>query len=79
MVQAVHLDDSQKLTEIVKSKKSSFKAAKTGFEGREAGKAKAPVASSSALPWSGLAICGYVEGCCRQAQGERNACHSLQC
>ena len=41
MVQAVHLDDSQKLTEIVKSKKSSFKAAKTGFEGREADMGKA--------------------------------------
>jgi hypothetical protein len=35
MVQAVHLDDSQKLTEVVNKPKSSFKAAKTGFEGQE--------------------------------------------
>jgi len=41
MVQAVHLDDSQKLTEVVKNKKSSFKAAKTGFEEREADMGKA--------------------------------------
>jgi hypothetical protein len=36
MVRAVHLDDSQQLEKVVESKKSSFKAAKTGFEGREA-------------------------------------------
>lgn len=36
MVQAVHLDDSQQLKEVVKKGgTSSFKAAKTGFEGRE--------------------------------------------
>ena len=35
MVRAVHLDDSQQLEEVVKSGKSSFKAAKTGFEGKE--------------------------------------------
>ena len=42
MVQAVHLDDSQQLEEVVKQAgKSSFKAAKTGFEGREAELGKA--------------------------------------
>lgn len=42
MVQAVHLDDSQQLSEVVnKPGKSSFKAAKTGFEGREAEVGKA--------------------------------------
>lgn len=36
MGQAAHLDDSQQLEEVVrKPGKSSFKAAKTGFEGRE--------------------------------------------
>ena len=35
MVRAVHLDDSQQLSEVVEKPKSSFKAAKTGFEGRE--------------------------------------------
>jgi len=36
MVRAVHLDDSQQLEEIVKQPaKSSFKGAKTGFEGKE--------------------------------------------
>jgi len=40
MVRAVHLDDSQQLEDqakaAAKTGKSSFKAAKTGFEGREA-------------------------------------------
>jgi len=37
MTQSVQLDDSQQLEEVVKKPgKSSFKAAKTGFEGREA-------------------------------------------
>ncbi|MGI9290274.1 MAG: hypothetical protein ACR2QG_03235 [Gammaproteobacteria bacterium] len=35
MSSAVHLDDSQQISEVVKKPKSSFKAAKTGFEGRE--------------------------------------------
>lgn len=36
MVRAVHLDDSQQIAEVVKKKdKSGFKAAKTGFEGKE--------------------------------------------
>jgi hypothetical protein len=36
MTQAVHLDDSQQLSEVAKKPgKSSFKASKTGFEGRE--------------------------------------------
>jgi hypothetical protein len=35
MVRAVHLDDSQQLKEVVDKPKSSFKAAKTGYEGRE--------------------------------------------
>ena len=36
MAQAVHLDNSQQLSEVAKKPgKSSFKAAKTGFEGRE--------------------------------------------
>ena len=37
MVRAVHLDDSEQITEIAKQEKpkSAFKAAKTGFEGRE--------------------------------------------
>lgn len=42
MVQAVHLDDSQQLSEVVKKAgTSAFKAAKTGFEGREAEVGKA--------------------------------------
>jgi hypothetical protein len=36
MSQAVHLDDSELISEVVKKPKSSFKAAKTGFEGKEA-------------------------------------------
>jgi hypothetical protein len=36
MANAQHLDDSQKLEELVKKPKSSFKGAKTGFEGKEA-------------------------------------------
>ena len=37
MIQAVHLDDSQQIAEVVKEKgKAGFKAAKTGFEGKEA-------------------------------------------
>ena len=40
MVQAVHLDDSELITEVAKDvqkeRKSAFKAAKTGFEDREA-------------------------------------------
>lgn len=36
MIQAVHLDDSQQISEVAKQPKSSFKAAKTGFEGKEA-------------------------------------------
>ena len=35
MSQAVHLDDSQLISEVAKQPKSSFKAAKTGFEGKE--------------------------------------------
>jgi len=35
MAHPQHLDDSQQLSEVVKKPKSSFKAAKTGFEGRE--------------------------------------------
>jgi len=35
MAHAQHIDDSQQLDEVVKKPKSSFKAAKTGFEGRE--------------------------------------------
>jgi len=35
MTQAVHLDDSQLISEVVKKPKTSFKAAKTGFEGKE--------------------------------------------
>jgi len=35
MAHAQHIDDSQLLDEVVKKPKSSFKAAKTGFEGRE--------------------------------------------
>jgi hypothetical protein len=42
MTQAVHLDDSQQLSEVLKKPGvSSFKAAKTGFEGREAEVGKA--------------------------------------
>jgi len=42
MVQAVHLDDSQQLSEVAKKPgTSSFKASKTGFEGREAEVGKA--------------------------------------
>ena len=41
MVQAAHLDDSHLLDEIVKKPKSSFKGAKTGFEGKEAEVGKA--------------------------------------
>lgn len=45
MVRAVHLDDSQQLEEqaqiAAKTGKSSFKAAKTGFEGKEAEVGKA--------------------------------------
>ena len=45
MVKAVHLDDSQKLEDqakaAAKTGKSSFKAAKTGYEGREAEVGKA--------------------------------------
>lgn len=41
MVQSVHLDDSQLIEEVAKQPKSSFKAAKTGFEGREAEVGKA--------------------------------------
>lgn len=37
MVRAVHLDDSQQIAEVAKQKgKAGFKAAKTGFEGKEA-------------------------------------------
>ena len=36
MVRAVHLDDSQQIAEVAKQKgKAGFKAAKTGFEGKE--------------------------------------------
>jgi hypothetical protein len=35
MNQAAHLDDSQLISEVAKKPKSSFKAAKTGFEGKE--------------------------------------------
>jgi hypothetical protein len=42
MTQAVHLDDSQLIAKVANKKdKSSFKAAKTGFEGREADVGKA--------------------------------------
>jgi hypothetical protein len=41
MVRAVHLGDSETLDEVLKKPKSSFKAAKTGFEGREADLGKA--------------------------------------
>lgn len=41
MVKAVHLDDSQQISEVAKKPKSSFKAAKTGFEGKEAEVGKA--------------------------------------
>jgi hypothetical protein len=41
MVQSVHLDDSQLIEEVAKKPTSSFKAAKTGFEGREAEVGKA--------------------------------------
>ena len=41
MVRAVHLGDSETLDEVLKKPKSSFKAAKTGFEGREAELGKA--------------------------------------
>jgi hypothetical protein len=41
MSQAVHLDDSQLISEVAKKPKSSFKAAKTGFEGKEAEVGKA--------------------------------------
>jgi len=41
MSQAVHLDDSELISEVAKKPKSSFKAAKTGFEGREAQVGKA--------------------------------------
>ncbi len=41
MVRAVHLDDSQQISEVVKKPASSFKAAKTGFEGKEAQVGKA--------------------------------------
>ena len=41
MSQAVHLDDSELISEVAKKPKSSFKAAKTGFEGKEAEVGKA--------------------------------------
>ena len=41
MASAVHLDDSQLLENVVQKPKSSFKAAKTGFEGKEAEVGKA--------------------------------------
>ena len=41
MSQAVHLDDSELISEVAKKPKSSFKAAKTGFEGKEAQVGKA--------------------------------------
>ena len=41
MTQAVHLDDSELISEVAKKPKSSFKAAKTGFEGKEAQVGKA--------------------------------------
>jgi hypothetical protein len=41
MTGAVHLDDSQLISEVAKKPKSSFKAAKTGFEGKEAEVGKA--------------------------------------
>ena len=36
MAQAIHLDNSDQVTELAQKPKSSFKGAKTGFEGREA-------------------------------------------
>jgi hypothetical protein len=36
MAQAIHLDNSDQVSELAKKPKSSFKGAKTGFEGREA-------------------------------------------
>ena len=36
MAQAIHLDNSDQVTELAKKPKSSFKGAKTGFEGKEA-------------------------------------------
>jgi len=36
MSQAVHLDDSETISEVAKKPKSSFTGAKTGFEGKEA-------------------------------------------
>ena len=41
MVRAVQLDDSQQISEVAKKPTSSFKAAKTGYEGREAEVGKA--------------------------------------
>ena len=43
MVRAVHLDDSEQISEVAKQEKpkSAFKAAKTGYEGREAEVGKA--------------------------------------
>ena len=41
MTQAVHLDDSQLISEVAKKPASSFKAAKTGFEGKEEAVGKA--------------------------------------
>ena len=41
MTGAVHLDDSELISEVAKKPKSSFKAAKTGFEGKEAEVGKA--------------------------------------
>jgi hypothetical protein len=36
MAQAAHLDDSDQMSELAQKPKSSFKGAKTGFEGKEA-------------------------------------------
>jgi hypothetical protein len=36
MAQAIHLDNSDQVSELAKKPKSSFKGAKTGFEGKEA-------------------------------------------
>lgn len=41
MGQSVHLDDSELISEVAKKPKSSFKAAKTGYEGKEAEVGKA--------------------------------------
>jgi hypothetical protein len=41
MVRSAQLDDSEVLSEVVKKPKSSFKGAKTGFEGKEAEVGKA--------------------------------------